>query len=72
MFCNRIIIKEYQLPRGIMNNRNFLFISTFLSCNLGNLVINPFFNSKISAKHDKVERLSANGEILITGIGTIL
>ena len=31
-------------------------------------IITPFLNSIISAKHDKVYRLSANGEILLKGI----
>ena len=30
-------------------------------------IIHPFLNSRISANHDKVEGLLANGEILIKG-----
>ena len=34
--------------------------------------VNPFLNSINKANHDKVERLSANGEIIITGIVSLL
>jgi hypothetical protein len=35
-------------------------------------IINPFLNSMILANHDQVERLSANVEILIKGIVSLL
>jgi hypothetical protein len=35
-------------------------------------MISPFCNSRISANHGKVERLSANGEIFIKGIVSLL
>jgi hypothetical protein len=35
-------------------------------------IIFPFLNSRISAKHDKVDELSANGEILLKGIISLL
>ena len=35
-------------------------------------IINPFLNLRISAYHDKVERLSVNDEILIKGIVSLL
>ena len=35
-------------------------------------IINPFINSKISANHDKIERLSANGETLMKKIVFLL
>jgi len=35
-------------------------------------IINPFLNSMISANHGKVDGLSANGEIPVKGIGSLL
>ena len=35
-------------------------------------MINPFLNSGISANHAKGERLTANGEILLKGIVSLL
>ena len=35
-------------------------------------IINPFLNSRIFANHDKAEILSANSEILIKGIVSLL
>ena len=35
-------------------------------------MINPFINSRSSANHDEVERLSANGKIFIKGIVSLL
>ena len=35
-------------------------------------IISPFLNSWISANHDKVERLSENGEILKKGSVSLL
>ena len=35
-------------------------------------IINPFLNSWISANHEKVERLSANSEIIVKGIVSLL
>ena len=35
-------------------------------------IIKPFLNSMISANHDKVKELSANGEMFIKGIVSLL
>ena len=35
-------------------------------------IISPFLKSRVRANHDKVERLSVNGEILIKGIVILL
>ena len=35
-------------------------------------IINPFLNSRITANHDKVDRLLANGDLLIKGIDYLL
>ena len=35
-------------------------------------IIYPFLNSSISSNHNRVERLSANGEIFIKGIASLL
>ena len=51
-------IIEKQLPRRIRNTQND--IHTPLPLYATSLII-PFLNSRISANHDKVERLSANG-----------
>ena len=49
---------EYQLPRGIMKYSKCLSY--------------PFLNSWISANLDKVVGNSANGEIVMGGIETLL
>ena len=59
---NRIIIIEYQQLRGIMKYRKCLsYTFPFYSTQ----IVKPFLNSRISANHDKGERLSANSDILI-------
>ena len=69
MFTNRIIIIEYQLPRGIIEYTfPFLIPPPFYATE----ILNPLLNSKLSANHDKVEGYLANGEILIKGIETLL
>ena len=53
-FNNRINIIEYQLPRKIMK------YSKYLSCPLpfhAIQIINPFLNSRITANHDKNEKI---------------
>jgi len=42
-----------------------------LACHLSQ-IINSFLNSRISANHDKVDGLSANGEILIKEFVSLL
>ena len=64
-----ILIIEKQLP---------LWIIKYIKCLIYPLpfyaiqIINPFLNSRISLNHDKVVRLSANGEIIRKEIVSLL
>ena len=60
---------EIQLPRWIMKCSECLLIPLPF---FATKIINPFLNSRITANHDKVGGLSANGEILIKGIVFLL
>ena len=62
---NRIIMIEYQLPRGIMK---YSKCPTYPLHFYATQIINTFLNWRISANHDKEEGHSANSEILIKGI----
>ena len=65
----RDFFKEKQLLPWIMKYTNCLSYPPSLLCNSNNY---PFLNSRISANQDKVERLSANGGILIKQIISLL
>ena len=51
---------EKQSPRWIISYQMF-FIPPFYATQM----INPFLDSRISDNHDKVDKLSANDEILV-------
>jgi hypothetical protein len=66
--CKRDSIIEKQLPELLGNVANIFHILPFNATHL----INPFLYSRISANHDKKGEISANGEILIKWIVSLL
>ena len=63
------IYKRYFIIEKQMLQMSFFHITLPL---YATQIINPFLNSRISANHDKKERLRVNGEILIFGIVSLL
>ena len=78
----RLYIIWYQIETVHLYKRDFI-VEKYLHVVLWNIsniplpfyatqIINIFLNSSITANHDKVDWLSANGEIFIKGIVSLL